>query len=1026
MPDSDDDFLIDEDYEGESSEGEYESEEDYDSENDGEAESTESVKDLVAMIAHNEAYLLLTNKIMKKVHNLLDANREQQRKIRMQLASGQSSAKDSKIFKKEFCPPYFHDCFGMVPVSNPESEAITNACSLNILMREPVLWSSEELDSLRDAVLEQLTEQITSSITAKGETLREKIKNYHAEDGMAQLFDWQTELNAVQKRLTYLKTKSSDELFKSANYDDIDWARISAVNFFGTRTIMQLKMKWLYEQAPNWKKGPWSEEEIDTLTEITKVPWVNWDVVSEKLKAERSPFQCFEKYVELQKKNQEKKPWTSDEDDKLVRLVETFKFGNDVNWGRVAAQIPNRNSRQCMLRYTQSLDQSLKRGRWSEAEDLLLTTAVNKYGPQDWYRIANQVPARSALQCRARWINNLDYKRSSNPWSVEEDEAILVGMKIFGRNQYAKIAKLLPGRNNCDTKNRSRTLLRWKIAAMVDGNSLRDVPNTSFSNSKSLRIKKFGLINKLSNDLNKKGAELNKRMGYGTFVVNDDGECDVDYSEVKSELCVNFGSRYIANNGRWCKMSKNPNEYGVEELQEEKEKLPREKRKILEEYLKQKSARVLRINDENAEQEDEIILKNVSELMVTNLEVTESDIEWYHRSKAHKKAHRAKVVKPPKEKKKRRRTSQKTKAKTDISMYISDLAPKRYSASDRMADEFCYNVAKLPKKDQRLFILTQMAESLAREMDANVKTALAKIPKELFSVKLVSYLLEFLKCNLCTLEPESGIHRQLNMSHLLSNLVPPTVCTLNSLFYYYEAVRKNLVFQTNELFLRSNKQESVFKEDNKDYDGILDIQLNDKITSSQDYLSLKARMFKLFFWPMMVKKSLETGQAAEIRNILRSLNVERRRNLEDIMKKAQIYSSSKENELVLNSNQHYIQQLNSLVKAKRFHYFDPQLTKKDLLIKPIVTRKDIVKPEQPVFVHIIDPLMQRKKEYRPRWAKGGLGKQTLQSVGVDQIGKLTLKDLMLLNARERLAVAAMAQENTLLPQKETAGSSQEQ
>jgi hypothetical protein len=63
-----------------------------------------------------------------------------------------------------------------------------------------------------------------------------------------------------------------------------------------------------------------------------------------------------------------------------------------------------------------------------------------------------------------RWVDNLDYKRSKAPWSADEDEAILVGIQVFGKSNFSSIAKLIPGRNTSAVKIRIRTLMRWKIA----------------------------------------------------------------------------------------------------------------------------------------------------------------------------------------------------------------------------------------------------------------------------------------------------------------------------------------------------------------------------------------------------------------------------------------------------------------------------------------------------------------------------------------------------------------------------------
>ena len=61
------------------------------------------------------------------------------------------------------------------------------------------------------------------------------------------------------------------------------------------------------------------------------------------------------------------------------------------------------------------------------------------------------------------WIDVLDYKRLSGPWTVEEDEAVLVGVRIFTRHSYSRIAYLVPGRNTSDVKARIRIFIRRKI-----------------------------------------------------------------------------------------------------------------------------------------------------------------------------------------------------------------------------------------------------------------------------------------------------------------------------------------------------------------------------------------------------------------------------------------------------------------------------------------------------------------------------------------------------------------------------------
>ena len=46
-------------------------------------------------------------------------------------------------------------------------------------------------------------------------------------------------------------------------------------------------------------------------------------------------------------------------------------------------------------------------GRWATPEDVLLVTAVQKYGRR-WYKVAELVPGRTDDQCAKRWRDKLD------------------------------------------------------------------------------------------------------------------------------------------------------------------------------------------------------------------------------------------------------------------------------------------------------------------------------------------------------------------------------------------------------------------------------------------------------------------------------------------------------------------------------------------------------------------------------------------------------------------------------------------
>lgn len=112
------------------------------------------------------------------------------------------------------------------------------------------------------------------------------------------------------------------------------------------------------------------------------------------------------------------------------------------------------------------------RNKFTPEEDKKLVDLIKQHGDRSWNLVSKLMGTRNQRQCRERWKHYLscDMKNSLKPWTKEEDEILINKYNELGA-KWTKIARELPGRSDLQVKVRYMKHLRHKKNKYIHGES---------------------------------------------------------------------------------------------------------------------------------------------------------------------------------------------------------------------------------------------------------------------------------------------------------------------------------------------------------------------------------------------------------------------------------------------------------------------------------------------------------------------------------------------------------------------------
>uniref|UniRef100_A0A182SKB4 snRNA-activating protein complex subunit 4 n=1 Tax=Anopheles maculatus TaxID=74869 RepID=A0A182SKB4_9DIPT len=280
-------------------------------------------------------------------------------------------------------------------------------------------WTRKDKQMLRESIASQAYEfvrrenQLRDKMSISSENARRIIKE-------------RIELKALPLAEIWHKAQAYDGKYGSQKFT-VDWLKISTAIMGGRHSAVTCEGMWNNFLIPGLKRSMWTPDEESSLVAAVEAnKRCHWNRISLCVE-NRSEYQCLVHYqTNFSELSQIKRnPWTPEEDDLLMRLVNENRIGNNIIWNKIVERIPFRNKVQVYHRYKYTLLRPLRGAKFTAEEDCVITAYVQQYGDDFRFFPDDLLPGRTSKQIRARYMNTLRFVNTHVGWSLEEDKRLM-------------------------------------------------------------------------------------------------------------------------------------------------------------------------------------------------------------------------------------------------------------------------------------------------------------------------------------------------------------------------------------------------------------------------------------------------------------------------------------------------------------------------------------------------------------------------------------------------------------------------